>query len=282
MILTLLLALPLCAQTQPPTSAAEPAAKPESQEWWEQLSPEEQKEMRARLEKMRKMPKEQREEIKRRKQVFEKEKDAILKSMSTEQRAAYDALGERDQKRLLRRQVHENLRARGADLREHHPEMGHGRAGFVKMREKQVLEGLAKAAEDGWIGDRAVRWLEKAPLHEQMAVLMEVRKWEVLESAALRGLWEEYGLDEHEQIRISNLPAPEFFHELRVLSGDAAPGERPGEGFGPGRGPGNHPGGRRGGRGGFGPGRNGQGPGGPPREGPGGPPRQEERPKRPR
>lgn len=268
MILTLLLSLPLSAQAQTPVQ--DPVAQPDPQQWWTELSPEEQQEMRRRLEKMQKMPEEQRAEMQRRKKVFEQEKDLILKGMGAEERAQYDALSEREQRRLLRRRVHENLRARGEDLKERHPNMKGGRQGFEILRQKQVREGLEKAAADGWIGKRAVDWLAEAPLHEQMQVLMEVRKWEVLERAALGGLWEELGLEEQEQIRISSLPAPEFFHELRAMTGEG-PSRRGGRMGDPGgirpphhgRGPGTN--GR--GKGGHGPGgrsgRPGPGPGGP-------------------
>lgn len=264
MILSILLGLPLCLQAQE-TAASEPAQEPDPQQWWEQLSTEEQEAMQRRLEKMRGLPEDKRAEMERRKEVFEKEKSAVLQNMSAEERAAYDAMEKREQRRFLRDRVHQNLRARGQDLKRKHPEMKEGREGFEKIRRKQVREGLERAATDGWIGEHAIKWLEDAPLHEQMAVLMEVRKWEVLESAARRGLWEELGLDEREQIRFSTLPAPEFFHELRMaLGGPGGPG-RPGEMEARPEGP--PPRGPRGGRGGGrehqGRGKKGPGPGGP-------------------
>ncbi|MGB0952580.1 MAG: hypothetical protein ACPG31_05105 [Planctomycetota bacterium] len=303
MILTTLLCLPLCAQTQLPAERTpanqEPVAeKPSAEQWWDQLSPEEQREMRLRLEKVQSMPKEQREEMQRRRKVFEQEKEAILKNLSGEERAQFDAMGEREQHRYLRRRVHENMRARGEHLKERHPELGPGRDAFRKMREKQVKQGLEQAATDGWIGDHAVQWLANAPLHEQMLVLMEVKKWEVLEGASRGALWEELGLEEHEQMRISSLPAPEFFQELRALTGNfhgpegmergmrrdpngrgghRRPGEGPGRGSGPGRGGGEGPGPGGPGRGGPGPGGH---PGGPGPEGPGGDAERGERPKK--
>lgn len=285
MILSALLSLPLLAQTQLPAPAAEtPAAgNPTAEQWWGELSPEEQKEMRRRLQKMQKMPKEERAEMQRRRKVFEQEQEAILKSFSVEEQSQYDAMDEREQHRYLRRRVHENMRARGEDLKERHPDMGHGRDAFLKMRTQQVKEGLEKAAADGWIGDRAVRWLTNAPLHEQMLVLMEVKKWEFLEGASRSALWEQLGLEEREQLRIVTLPAPEFFHELRSLTGDfhGPEGMEPGMGHDRnGRGGmRRHGGGPRRGPGPGGPGPEGR-PGGPGPEGPGDGAERGERPKK--
>lgn len=283
MILCTLLALPLLQgagpiqETQAEQSPNQEVALPEDEAkqrraWWERLTEEEKAEMRRRMDAMRAMPPEARQSLEGRRQIIEQEKQFVIEHLEPDERAAYEAMSENEKRHFLGPKVHQRMRQRGKELRKRFPGAGRDRKAFEEARRPQVIEGIQKAAEDGWIGQRTADWLQRAPLHEAMQVLMEVQKWEFLDRASRRGYWEEHGVDEEHQRRISEMPAPKFFREIRELqegprrrhggggegrSGPGGPGGHDGEGLGPGQG--------------FPDGRRRQGPppprGGPPEEG---------------
>lgn len=190
----------------------------EQQKWWSQLNEGEQKEMRRRMHAMREMSPEARQDLETRRKVFEQEKTFLLKQLSEEDRGTYEALGTREKNRFVRDQVHQRLRQRGEHLRERFPNAGKGRQGFEESRRKQVMQGLALAEQEGWLGRHAVEHFKQAPLHEAMQALMEVQKWQFLERASETGFWKQNSMDEEHQRRLSELPAPEFFREIRGLA----------------------------------------------------------------
>lgn len=203
------------AQPSPKVEAAEYSEK---QKWWSQLSDQERDEMRRRMEDMRSMSPEARQDLEARRKVFEQEKTFILEHLNDEDRAAYDELEEREKIHFVRDQVHQRLRQRGEHLRNRFPGSEQGRKDFEKSRRKQVMEGLAKAAEEGWIGVRAKQHFEQAPLHEAMQALLEIQKWQFLAKAAESGFWKQNTIDSKQQRRISELPAQDFFREIRGLA----------------------------------------------------------------
>ncbi|MHC4380272.1 MAG: hypothetical protein ACYSU1_04185 [Planctomycetota bacterium] len=250
MILFALLAMPLLQEPEPiETAEPLPSPTPEAEvdaskrrQWWGQLSKEERKEMRRRMDAMRKMPKESRESLEGRRQILEEEKQFVIEHLEPEELQAYEAMSDRERRHFLGPRVHQRMRQRGADLRQRFPGTGHDRKTFEEARRPQVMEGIQKAVADGWLGKRAGEWLQRAPLHQSMQVLMEVQKWQFLDRAGSRGYWEEHGVDEERQRRISERPAPEFFREIRELregprrrqegmrDGRPGPGQRPKDG----------------------------------------------------
>ena len=222
MILATLLALPLLQAQEIPeaqtTVEAEASTAEKKQKWWSQLSEEERKEMRRRMEDMRSMSPEARQDLESRRKIFEQEKAFLLKQLSEEDRSSYEALEERAQVQFVREQVHERLRQRGDHLRKRFPGSEQGRQAFEESRRKQVMQGIAKAAEEGWIGARAKEHFEKAPLHEAMQALMEIQKWQFLANAAESEFWTKNAVEPEHQRRISELPAQEFFREIRGLA----------------------------------------------------------------
>jgi len=274
MILAVLTALLLSQTPQQPVAQklapaptetqTETPGHSEQQKWWSQLSKEEQQEMRRRMSAMREMSPEARQDLEIRRKVFEQEKIFLLKQLTEEDRATYEALGAREKMRFVRDQVHQRLRDRGEHLRERFPNAEKGRKAFEESRRKQVMQGIALAAEEGWLGPHAVEHFMEAPLHEAMQALMEIQKWQFLEKAAETGFWKQNSMDEEHQRRLSELPAPEFFREIRGIAegrpqgppwmrrdGHGRPGGREGaegrrgrEGQGAAH-EGRHPGGRR-------------------------------------
>lgn len=265
-----LLQEPAPAQTSNPVQAKTPEAgqagvaeDDQRRAWWERLTDEEKAEMRQRMDRMRAMPPETRESLEDRREVIEQEKLFVIEHLTPEERLAYKAMSEREQRHFLGPRVHQQMRKRGEKLRKRFPGAGQDRKAFEEARRPQVMEGIQKAVDDGWIGQRAGEWLQRAPLHEAMQVLMEVQKWEFLDRAQRRGFWEENGVEEDHQRRISEMPAPKFFREIRELregprrrqggvreghlgpggpGGPAGEGSRPGPGFQDGRrGQGPHP-----------------------------------------
>lgn len=213
-------AAPAIVQAQAPGTQGQGAAEVEAKrrkDWWEQLSPEEQTEMRQRMERMRAMPEASRESMKKRRELVKEEEAFVIEHLSPEERTAYEAMSERERKRFLRPRVHQRLRERGEDLRARFPKVGKDRRAFEEARRPQVEEGIAKALEDGWIGEATAAWLKRAPLHESMQVLMEVQKWQFLEQASRGGFWEEHGLDDEAQRHLTEKPASKFFREIREL-----------------------------------------------------------------
>ncbi|MFK5955660.1 MAG: hypothetical protein QM477_04350 [Planctomycetota bacterium] len=252
MILAALLSISLLQVAQPP--AAQTKETNHQQKWWQQLSEEERAQMRKRMESMREMSPEARKELEGRRKVFEEEKALLIKQLSEEDRARYEALDVREQAHFVREQVHERLRQRGERLRQRFPGMEKGKLAFEESRRKQVMEGIVRAGEDGWFGPHALEYFKQAPLHEAMHALMEVQKWQFLEQAQETEFWAKKKVGEERQRRISALPAPEFFREIQSLV-DGRP-------KGPPRG---HREGRedQGGRAGQGPPHGGRRPGGP-------------------
>ena len=241
MILIALLSLPLlqaqeAVVAQPQVEAELNGRAAEKEKWWATLSTEERQEMRRRMEAMRSMSPEARQGLESRRKVFEQEKTFLLKQLSDENRAAYESLDEREQVQFVRERVHERLRQRGDHLKKRFPGSEQGRNAFEESRRQQVMEGIAKAAQEGWIGARAKQHFENAPMHEAMQALMEIRKWQFLERAAESEFWKQNSVNERRQQQLSELPAAEFFREIRGLAEGRPPGpraERRGQGQGP-------------------------------------------------
>jgi len=215
MILAALLFLPLLQVAEPP--AVQTPEPNQQQRWWQQLSEEERKQMRKRMESMREMSPDARKELESRRKVFEEEKVLLVKQLSEEDRVSYAALSEREQAHFVRQRVHDRLRQRGEHLRQRYPGMEKGRKAFEESRRKQVMEGIAKAGEEGWFGLHALEYLNNAPLHEAMQALMEVQKWQFLEQAKNTEFWSKKKVDEKHQRLLSALPASEFFREIQGL-----------------------------------------------------------------
>lgn len=230
MILVALLSLPLLQAPETvvaqPQVEAEVSAPSERRKWWSTLSTEERQEMRKRMEDMRSMSPEARQGLKSRHKVFEQEKNFLLQQLSDEDRAAYESLGEREQVQFVHERVHERLRQRGDHLKKRFPDSEQGRIAFEESRRQQVMEGIAKAAQEGWIGARAKQHFENAPMHEAMQALMEIRKWQFLERAAAGEFWKQNSVNEQQQQQLSELPAAEFFREIRGLAEGRPPGPR--------------------------------------------------------
>lgn len=213
-------------EAQQPT-VQEPAPAADPKKWWDQQTPEHREEMRKRMEAYRNMPEEARAEMERRRDLVKQERKLILKNLSEEDRAAYDALNWHGRRRFLDERLRARLEAQGEELRTRFPgaaELGHNpdfqerfresRRFLTKERGEQIRQEIQKAVDDGWLGKRTATWLANAGVEESMAVLGEIRKWQFMEQAAENGLWEGSGIDEQERLDLLSLPAPEFFREV--------------------------------------------------------------------
>ncbi len=218
-------------QQQEATPRAE-AAPADPKKWWDEQTPEQREKMRKRMEAYRNMPAEARAEMERRRDLVKQERKLILKNLSEEERAAYDALGKREQRRFLDERLRARMEAQGEELRTRFPgaeELGHNpdlherfresRRFLTKERGEQIRLEIQKAVDDGWLGERTATWLANAGVEESMAVLGEIRKWQFMEQATENGLWEGSGIDEQQRLNLLSLPAPEFFREVGSAMG---------------------------------------------------------------
>jgi len=208
-------------------SAQEKNPPADSKQWWDEQTPEHREEMRKRMEAYRNMPEEARAEMERRRDLVKQERKLILKNLSEEDRATYEALDKREQRRFLDQRLRARLEAQGEELRTRFPgaaELGHNpnlherfresRRFLTKERGEQIRQEIQKAVDDGWLGERTAIWLANAGVEESMAVLGEIRKWQFMEQATENGLWEGSGIDEQQRLELMSLPAPEFFREV--------------------------------------------------------------------
>lgn len=181
--------------------------------WWESLPEEKRREYEERRRAFERMTPEQREELRARMEVLRGEMGTVLRGMEPEQRAEYEALDRREQRKMLEDLARERLEARAAELRERIPDVER----FEEYRRLRLQDAVRRAQEEGWIGPAAASWLETAPLHEAMATVGEIEKWRFLKKAHEKGWWEKAEVPLEEQRRVVGLPAPEFFRELPAL-----------------------------------------------------------------
>jgi hypothetical protein len=262
-------------ETQQTPKAQQPTAE-EIQAWWDGLTETEQNQYRERLKRYQQLQPTLQEELGRRHGLLRAERQRIMQNLTEAERKQFDVLPHSERRRFLDDRARANMRQRGQALEQTIPDFGppppqeswtqrRERVArvFEQQREPQVRQAIAQAVADGWIGVSAAKWLDSAPIYEAMSALGEVRKWQFLQQAAEKGLWEQMGFDEQRRREISQMPAMEFFQAMRGHreGRQRGPGEfggfgerRGGERRGPDgkRGPGQ---GRHGGRG---------GPGGPP------------------
>lgn len=254
-------AVPDAAVVTPPTlprELQEPQARPgrtqsgrskptreEMETWWNGLGEEEREMYQRRWSVVCEMRPDMREEMKQRHTLLREEREQILENFSAAERQQFQQMDPHQQRMLLDGLAHEALRQRGEALAQRFPEAGQllepqqmevriQRAQRLLEEERgpQVREEIQRALEQGWIGEAAAAWLMKAPLHEAMEVVAEVRRWQFLAEAEQRGLWEELGLNEEERRSLMKLPARDFFRTLRHHSESPRKGSR-GRGMGP-------------------------------------------------
>lgn len=290
-------ALALFALPQEPApNSQQQEQKPSAEEiqlWWNGLSEKEQGEYRQRMKRYEELKPTLQEELGRRHGLLHEERQRIKQDLTDQERKEFDALGKGERRQFLDDRATSNMRQRGQRLEQNIPDLGppspeedwtqrRERVAkvFEQQRAPQVREAIAQAVADGWIGASAAKWLETAPIYEAMSALGEVRKWQFLQEASEKGLWEQMGFDEQRRREFAQMPAMDFFRTMRGHregrqrgpGGFGKFGEDRGDGLGPDgqRGPRQ---GRRGGERGFGDGNgSGSGPGRRRGGGPGGPP----------
>ena len=217
-------------QAQAQQSQAQRPSPEEVQRWWQGLSEREQLDYRERLQRYRELQPTMREELERRHQLLRAERRRIVENLSAAERAEFDKLKRDERRRFVDQRAETNLRRRGERLEREFPGLGPPRPqedwterhrrmsrAFEKRRAPQVRAAIVKAASTGWIGPTAAKWLETAPIHEAMAALGEVHKWQFLQQAHEQGLWEEIGFDEKRRRELTAMPALEFFQAVRGI-----------------------------------------------------------------
>ena len=245
---------------EPQQQQRKPSAE-EIQAWWSGLTEEEQGQYRERLKRYQELQPTLQEELGRRHGLLSEERQRVMQNLTEQEQQQFEGLGCGERRRFLDDRAQTSLRQRGQRLEQDFPGLGppppqedwsQRRArvakAFEEQRAPQVREAIAQAVADGWIGASAAKWLETAPIYEAMSALGEVRKWQFLQQASEKGLWEEMGFDEQRRREFAQMPAMDFFQTMRGQRegrqrghGEFGnPGERRGEGRGNGdpRGPG--------------------------------------------
>lgn len=248
----------LLERPQSPQQQQQPSDE-EIQTWWDGLTEEEQGQYRERMKRFQELQPTLQEELGRRHGLLREERQRIIENLTEEERKQFDALGRGERRHFLDDRAKTNMRERGQRLEESFPGLGPPSSEedwsqrrervakvFEQQRAPQVREAIAQAVADGWIGASAAKWLETAPIYEAMSALGEVRKWQFLQQAAEKGLWEQMGFDEQRRREIAQMPAMEFFQTMRGQREDRQRGPKGFGGFGERRGEGRGHDGRRG------------------------------------
>ncbi|TAH37100.1 MAG: hypothetical protein EYC70_08965 [Planctomycetota bacterium] len=220
--------------TRAPAQAAAAGAR-EPQElaaraWWDKLPSEERAQWLERYQRFRSLSPPAQQEIRWRVDVLSEERRSAIAEMDAAERERWEALPPGERLRQLDVRVRDRLRGRALRFEAQFPGAGE-RLRQLPLQERldaagrmaqdarafELQAGVRRAIDEGWIGLHSGKWLEQAPFHEQVEALMQVAKWRTLEVVRNKGLWDRYGLDEHERARVITLRPRDFFRAMFLL-----------------------------------------------------------------
>jgi hypothetical protein len=195
-------------------SAAQQTQAQQAQQWWEGLSDEQRAEYIKRQKEWHKMGDQRRQKMEERRDIFKVQADEALASMSATDLEEFGKMDEHNQRRhlhgLVRSQKHQ-----GGDRPPRRPPPSD-----ISLREPQIREALRQAHASGWLGDKAVIWLETASVDEAMQVLFSIRKWQFLEKANAEGFWKANNISDQQRGRLIAMPAEHFLREIKRIMRD--------------------------------------------------------------
>ncbi|MDP6851012.1 MAG: DUF3106 domain-containing protein [Planctomycetota bacterium] len=210
------------------------APAPEAAEWWNKLTPEQQVEMRQRIQRYREMPPEAREEMRRRSAAVRRLKKHELERMDPEGRKEIESMSHHDRRQYFDRMLRGRFERHERHLRDRIPgahDKLHNRPIHVRLmvarrfvqehRAQGIQERLSVLASEGWIGNALSGFLNTTTPIVQATVLQEISRWRTFANASKAGLFQEWGLTETDIEFLSVLPGPEFYMALqRLKSGE--------------------------------------------------------------
>jgi len=195
-------------------SAAEQTQEQQAQQWWEGLSDEQRAEYIKRQKEWHKMDDRRRQKMEERRDLFKAQAEEALASMSAADLKKFGKMDEHNQRRhlhgLVRSQKHQ-----AGDRPPRRPPPSD-----ISLREPQIREALRQAHTSGWLGDKAVIWLETASVDEAMQVLFSIRKWQFLEKANSVGFWKANNISDQKKSRLVAMPAEHFLREIKGIMRD--------------------------------------------------------------
>ena len=221
MILAIILlsALPQGEAEQPPPEMANrgdwsEAQQIRAQEWWQGLSDEQRVKYIKRQDKWGKMDDQRRQKMKERRDIFEGHEKESLALMSGDELEEFGKMNEHRKRKHLRDLA--RARMQKSDNRPPRRLPSHD----ISLREPQIREALRQAHASGWLGDKAVIWLEAASVDEAIQVLFSIRKWQFLEKANTEGFWKANNISDRNKSKLVAMPAEHFLREIRRIMSD--------------------------------------------------------------
>ena len=223
MILAIILlsALPQVeAKQSPPPMASRgdwsEAQQTQAQEWWQGLSDEQRAEYIKRQDRWHKMDDQRRQTMKERRDAFKVQEEELLALMSAVELEEFGKMDERNKRRHLRDLARERMQQSGDRPPRHPPSLSPD----ISLREPEIREALRQAHASGWLGDKAVIWLETASVDEAMQVLFSIRKWQFLKKANAEGFWKANNISDQKKSRLVAKPAEHFLREIKRIMSD--------------------------------------------------------------
>jgi hypothetical protein len=175
-------------------SAAQQTQAQQAQQWWEGLSDEQRAEYVKRQKEWHKMDDQRRQKMEERRDIFKAQAEEALALMSAADLEEFGKMDDRPPRRPP--------------------------PSDISLREPEIREALRQAHASGWLGDKAVIWLETASVDEAMQVLFSIRKWQFLEKANTEGFWKANNIPDQKKGRLIAMPAEHFLREIKRIMRD--------------------------------------------------------------
>ena len=195
------------------STSQEPKAQ-QAHQWWEGLSDEQRAEYIKRQKEWHKMDDQRRQKMEERRDIFKAQAEEALASMSATDLEEFGKMDEHSQRRHLHDLVRSKKRQAGDRPPRRPPPSD------ISLREPEIREALRQAHASGWLGDKAVIWLETASVDEAMQVLFSIRKWQFLEKANTEGFWKANNISDQKKGRLIAMPAEHFLREIKRIMRD--------------------------------------------------------------
>ena len=199
-------------------------------EWWRNLTPEQQQIMQKRMQRLREMPKEARDEMRRRSEALLHAREHEWKKMGSKERKDLETMPRHDRRRHMEKKLRKRFEDRERHLRARFPGVHdklHGRPIHDRLMDAQLFirehQGeeiqtrLSALTSEGWVGAEFASFLSSTTPVIQVTVLQEMEKWRTFANASNAGLFQKWGLNEKEVERLAVLPPPEFLAILQRL-----------------------------------------------------------------
>ncbi|KAA3611549.1 MAG: hypothetical protein DWQ01_05520 [Planctomycetota bacterium] len=198
--------------------------------WWRRLSEEERQELVAAHKTWKALGETRANTLHWRHRILRDERNRVLADLDKKSRVRFEAMDPQQQKRWLNERARKRLLDQSRELVRAFPmpeESLHGMPlesrldasgrWMAKIQREDIQRGLDQALQKGWLGEALVERFRKAPPHEALEVLTQIRKWQRWESAKESGRLRRWQLGEVEQQHLFRLPPREFHRAWQML-----------------------------------------------------------------